>query len=67
MMFVKIYNWIATKTALGRLFLGSIADRYDKRFVTIFCFLLQGIAVLFMAHSHRGAILYLGTFAFGLT
>lgn len=52
---------------IGRLFLGSIADRYDKRFVTIFCFLLQGIAVLFMAHSHRVAVLYLGTFAFGLT
>lgn len=52
---------------IGRLFLGSIADRFDKRFVTISCFLLQGIAVLFMARSHQVAVLYLGTFAFGLT
>lgn len=52
---------------ISRLFLGSIADRFDKRFVAIFCFLLQGIAVLFMAHSHHVVVLYLGTFAFGLT
>ena len=52
---------------ISRLFLGSIADRFDKRFVAIFCFLLQGIAVLFMAHFHQVAVLYLGTFAFGLT
>ena len=52
---------------ISRLFLGSIADRFDKRFVAIFCFLLQGIAVLFMAHFHQVVVLYLGTFAFGLT
>ncbi len=52
---------------ISRLFLGSIADRFDKRFVAIFCFLIQGIAVLFMARFHQVAVLYLGTFAFGLT
>jgi MFS family permease len=52
---------------ISRLFLGSIADRFDKRLVAIFCFFLQGIAVLFMARFHQVAILYLGTFAFGLT
>ncbi len=52
---------------VSRLFLGSIADRFDKRFVAIFCFLLQGMAVLLMAHFHQVAVLYLGTFAFGLT
>ncbi len=52
---------------ISRLFLGSIADRFDKRFVAIFCFLLQGIAVLFMAHFHQVVVLYLGTFVFGLT
>jgi MFS family permease len=52
---------------ISRLFLGSFADRFDKRFVAIFCFLIQGIAVLFMARFHQVAVLYLGTFAFGLT
>ena len=54
-------------SVVSRLFLGSIADRFDKRFVAIFCFLLQGIAVLFMAHFHQVVVLYLGTFVFGLT
>ncbi len=52
---------------ISRLFLGSIADRFDKRYVAIFCFLIQGIAVLCMARFHQVAVLYLGTFAFGLT
>ena len=54
-------------SVVSRLFLGSIADRFDKRFVAIFCFLLQGIAVLFMAHFHQVVVVYLGTFVFGLT
>ena len=51
----------------GRLFLGTFVDRCDKRYVTMVCFLIQGIAVLALAHYSHVAVLYLGTFAFGLT
>jgi sugar phosphate permease len=51
----------------GRLFLGPLADRADKRYVAMFCFLIQGVAVLALSHFHQVAVLYLGTFAFGLT
>jgi sugar phosphate permease len=57
----------AGASILGRLFMGPIADRSDKRFVAMFCFLVQGIAVLLMAHYRQVAVLYLGTLAFGLT
>jgi MFS family permease len=51
----------------GRLFLGWIADRYNKRYQAMACFLIQGSALLFLAYSSHVVILYLGTFAFGLT
>jgi MFS family permease len=52
---------------IGRLFLGSIADRMDKRFMAMSCFLIQGAAVFSMAYFRQVVVLYLGTFAFGLT
>jgi len=51
----------------GRLFLGPIADRFDKRYVSMACFLIQGSAVLALAYTNHVVVLYLGTFAFGLT
>ncbi len=57
----------AGASIIGRLFLGSISDRLDKRYVAMFCFLIQGLAVLSLSHFRQVAILYLGTFAFGLT
>ncbi len=51
----------------GRLLLGSIADRYDKRYEAMACFLIQGLAMLLLAFSSHAVVLYLGTFAFGLT
>jgi MFS family permease len=51
----------------GRLFLGTFVDHCDKRYVTMVCFLIQGIAVLALAYYHHVVVLYLGTFAFGLT
>lgn len=57
----------AGASTAGRLFLGSIADRYDKRYEAVVCFLIQGAAVLSLAYSSHVAVLYLGTFAFGLT
>jgi MFS family permease len=57
----------AGASIIGRLFLGPLADRSDKRYLTMFCFLVQGGAVLLMAYFRQVTVLYLGTLAFGLT
>jgi MFS family permease len=57
----------AGASIIGRLWLGTFVDRLDKRGVIMACFLVQSAAVLTLAHYHHIAILYLGTFAFGLT
>lgn len=63
--------WAVSITAgasiIGRLFLGPMADRMDKRFLTMGCFFIQALAILAMANFRQITILYLGTFAFGLT
>ena len=57
----------AAASIIGRLFLGTIVDRCDKRYVIMVCFLIQGLAMITLAHYNHVVILYLGTFAFGLT
>ena len=57
----------AAASIVGRLFLGTFVDRCDKRYVIMVCFLVQGVAMLTLAHYNHVIILYLGTFAFGLT
>ena len=57
----------AAASIAGRLFLGTIVDRCDKRHVIMVCFLIQGLAMIILAHYNHVVILYLGTFAFGLT
>jgi MFS family permease len=57
----------AAASIVGRLILGTFVDRCDKRHVIMVCFLVQGVAMLTLAHYNHVIILYLGTFAFGLT
>ena len=57
----------AGASIVGRLCLGTIVDRCDKRHVIMVCFLIQGLAMLTLAHYNHVVILYLGTLAFGLT
>ena len=57
----------ACASIVGRLFLGTFVDRCDKRYVTMVCVLIQGIAVLTLAFYSHVVLLYLCTFAFGLT
>ena len=57
----------AAASIAGRLFLGTIVDRCDKRHVIMVCFLIQGLAMITLAHYNHVVILYLGTLAFGLT
>jgi len=51
----------------GRLSLGAVIDRLDKRYVTMGLLLIQAMAVLGFALSNHMLVLYLGTFVFGLT
>ena len=57
----------AGASIVGRLFLGTFVDRCDKRQVIMVCFLVQAVAMITLAHYNHVVILYLGTFAFGLT
>ena len=57
----------AAASIAGRLFLGTIVDRCDKRHVIMVCFLIQGLAMFTLAHYNHVVLLYLGTLAFGLT
>jgi MFS family permease len=57
----------AAASIIGRLWLGTFVDRMDKRHVIMVCFLIQGAAVITLAYYNHVALLYLGTFAFGLT
>ena len=57
----------AGASIVGRLFLGTFVDRCDKRHVIMVCFLVQAVAMITLAHYNHVVILYLGTFAFGLT
>ena len=57
----------AGASIVGRLLLGSFIDRWDKRGVIIVLFLIQATAVLALAFSEHIVVLYLCTFAFGLT
>ena len=57
----------ACASIVGRLFLGTFVDRCDKRYVTMVCILIQGLAVLILAFYSHVVLLYLCTFAFGLT
>ena len=57
----------ACASIVGRLFLGTFVDRCDKRYVTMVCVLIQGLAVLTLAFYSHVVLLYLCTFAFGLT
>jgi len=57
----------AGASIIGRLILGTIIDRMDKRYAAMVLFAIQGTAVLALAYSNHIAVLYIGTFAFGLT
>ncbi|MBU3916269.1 MFS transporter, partial [bacterium] len=52
---------------IGRLFLGTVVDHFDKRHTAMLCFLGQSIAVITLAYSQNIIVLYLCTFAFGLS
>lgn len=57
----------ASASIIGRLAMGAVVDRLNKRMTAAGFFLAQGAAVLALAFNQHAATLYLGTFVFGLT
>ena len=51
----------------GRLALGTLVDRIDKRYATMGLLFFQAAAVLSLAFFNHVVVLYAGTFTFGLT
>ncbi|HTO53690.1 MAG TPA: MFS transporter [Myxococcota bacterium] len=54
-------------SVVGRLVLGPMADRLEKRRIAIGLFLVQACATLFFARASGGLALGAASFAFGLT
>ncbi|MDG2050743.1 MAG: MFS transporter [Myxococcota bacterium] len=58
---------IPVGSVIGRLVVGSVADRFEKRRVAIGLFLLQGLGILAFSFSTSTAALFASTALFGLT
>lgn len=57
----------AGASIIGRLALGTVSDRLDKRWMAAVCFAVQGLSVLVVLHTHALPVVYLATLLFGLT
>ena len=54
-------------SVVGRLVIGPLADRLEKRLIVIALFVLQACVTLFFAHAGNGLALGAASFVFGLT
>jgi MFS family permease len=57
----------AGASIIGRLALGTVSDRLDKRWMAAACFAVQGVSVLTVLHTGSLPVVYVATLAFGLT
>lgn len=57
----------AGASIVGRLALGPVSDRLDKRWVAAVCFAAQGVGVLVVLHTAALPAIYVAMLAFGLT
>lgn len=57
----------AGASIIGRLAVGTVSDRLDKRWLAATCFAVQGLAVLLILRTTALPLIYLYTLAFGLT
>lgn len=57
----------AGASIIGRLALGTVSDRLDKRLMAAVCFAVQGCSILAVLHTDSLPLIYLATLAFGLT
>lgn len=58
---------IALGSALGRIALGAVADRLDKRRLTVGLFVLQALTLLVFSSVRGNVALYAASFVFGTT
>lgn len=63
----SVVSITAGASIFGRLAMSSVIDRFDKRRAAAVLFLFQALTVLSLAYTENRAVLYLGTFIFGLT
>ncbi len=54
-------------SVVGRLVMGTFADRLDKRRLAIGCVLIQSVSLMLVAHTESTVLLYAGTLGIGLT
>ena len=57
----------AGASIIGRLALGTVSDRLDKRWMAAVCFAVQGLSVLTVLHTESLPVIYVATLLFGLT
>jgi MFS family permease len=57
----------ATASIIGRLLLGTFIDRMEKRYAIVVLFLIHSATMIALAYSSHIIVLYVATFAFGLT
>jgi len=57
----------AGASIIGRLALGTVSDRLDKRWLAAGCFAVQGISVLVVLHTQALPLVFVATLLFGLT
>lgn len=62
-----VLSTTAGASIIGRLALGTVSDRLDKRWMAAVCFAVQGISILVVLVTDALPVIYVATLAFGLT
>jgi MFS family permease len=62
-----VLSTTAGASIAGRLALGTVSDRLDKRWLAAACFAVQGVSVLVVLHTASLPLIYAATLLFGLT
>ncbi|MGE0543262.1 MAG: MFS transporter [Dehalococcoidia bacterium] len=62
-----VLSTTAGASIIGRLALGTVSDRLDKRWMAAACFAVQGASMLVVLHTSSLPLIYAATLLFGLT
>jgi sugar phosphate permease len=62
-----VLSTTAGASIIGRLALGTVSDRLDKRWMAAACFAVQGASMIVVLHSGNLSVIYAATLLFGLT
>jgi sugar phosphate permease len=61
-----VLSTTAGASIIGRLALGTVSDRLDKRWMAAVCFAVQGASMLLVLHTSSLPVIYAATLLFGL-